>query len=66
MPMHVDMSDNQMFENGPAPRLLNGYEVDSISNFHLCGAGTFPGGAVTGIPRRNAANQILRQISPSS
>jgi len=60
------MSYGQMFENRPAPGLLNGYEVDSISNLFLCGAGTFPGGGVSGIPGRNTANQILKKLSSSS
>ena len=64
--MHADMSYSQMFENRPAPGLLNGYEVDSISNLFLCGAGTFPGGGVSGIPGRNAANQILKKLSSTS
>lgn len=61
--MHVDMLFEQMFDNRPASGLLNGYEVRSIPNLFLCGAGTFPGGGVSGIPGRNAALQVLRQMN---
>jgi len=60
--MHVDMKFDQMFDNRPAPGLLNGYEVASIPNLFLCGAGTFPGGGVSGIPGRNSALQIIEKL----
>ena len=33
-----------------------------IRNLYLCGAGAHPGGGVTGIPGRNAAREILRDV----
>ena len=33
-----------------------------IRNFYLCGAGTHPGGEVTGAPGHNAARAILRDL----
>jgi len=64
--MHADMRFDQMFENRPVAGLLNGYEVAAIPNLFLCGAGTFPGGGVSGIPGRNAAIQILNKIKQQS
>lgn len=64
--MHVDMNFEQMFEHRPSSRLLNGYEVNSVENLFLCGAGTFPGGGVSGIPGRNAAMQIMAKLSKTS
>jgi phytoene dehydrogenase-like protein len=31
-----------------------------LSSLYLCGAGTHPGGGVTGAPGYNAAHQVLR------
>ncbi|HEV8502353.1 MAG TPA: NAD(P)/FAD-dependent oxidoreductase [Casimicrobiaceae bacterium] len=33
-----------------------------VSNLYLCGSGAHPGGGVTGIPGRNAAREILRDV----
>ena len=33
-----------------------------IPNLYLCGSGAHPGGGVTGIPGRNAAREILRDV----
>jgi phytoene dehydrogenase-like protein len=33
-----------------------------IAGLYLCGAGTHPGGIATGIPGRNAAREILRDL----
>jgi phytoene dehydrogenase-like protein len=30
----------------------------------MCGAGTHPGGGVTGAPGHNAAREILRDVNP--
>jgi phytoene dehydrogenase-like protein len=61
--MHADMKFEQMFDSRPSQGLLDGYEVAAVPNLYLCGAGTFPGGGVSGIPGRNAALQILSNIS---
>ncbi len=60
--VHADMVFDQMFASRPVQGLLNGYEVAPISNLFLCGAGTFPGGGVSGIPGRNAAIQIIEKL----
>lgn len=60
--MHADMTLDQMFDLRPAKGLLDGYQVVSIPGLYLCGAGTHPGGAVSGIPGRNAAMQILERM----
>jgi phytoene dehydrogenase-like protein len=33
-----------------------------IENLYLCGAGTHPGGGVTGAPGYNAAREILKDL----
>ncbi len=33
-----------------------------VKNLYLCGSGAHPGGGVTGIPGRNAAREILRDV----
>jgi phytoene dehydrogenase-like protein len=33
-----------------------------VANLYLCGSGAHPGGGVTGIPGRNAAREILRDV----
>jgi phytoene dehydrogenase-like protein len=37
-----------------------------IENLYLCGAGTHPGGGVTGAPGHNAAREILKDWKKSS
>jgi phytoene dehydrogenase-like protein len=37
-----------------------------LPNLYLCGAGAHPGGGVTGLPGRNAAVEILRDLKPGS
>jgi phytoene dehydrogenase-like protein len=55
---HGDISLEQMFFMRPLPRWAH-YKTP-ISNLFLCGAGTHPGGGVTGAPGYNAAHVILR------
>jgi phytoene dehydrogenase-like protein len=45
-------------------RPLAGYSQyrTPIGNLYLCGAGTHPGGGVTGAPGFNAAREILRDL----
>src|SRR6185437_13070585 len=40
----------------------DGYRTP-IDGLYLCGAGTHPGGAVTGAPGRNAAHAVLADLS---
>ena len=55
---HGDISLEQMFFMRPLPRWAH-YKTP-IENLWLCGAGTHPGGGVTGAPGYNAAHAILR------
>ena len=52
---HLDMVAGQMFSD----RL--GYETP-IEGLYLCGAGTHPGGEVTGAPGHNAAVAVLAAL----
>lgn len=55
---HLDITSAQIFSNRPS-NLFNGYRTP-IENLYLCGAGTHPGGEVTGAPGHNAAHEVLR------
>ena len=55
---HLDITAAQTFANRPGV-LASGYR-SSIDGLYLCGAGTHPGGEVTGAPGHNAARAILR------
>ena len=55
---HLDITAAQTFSNRPGV-LASGYR-SSIDGLYLCGAGTHPGGEVTGAPGHNAARAILR------
>ncbi|MGI9232459.1 MAG: phytoene desaturase family protein [Woeseiaceae bacterium] len=56
---HGDISLEQLFFMRPLPRWSQ-YETP-IAGLFLCGAGTHPGGGVTGAPGYNAAHRILRR-----
>jgi beta-carotene ketolase (CrtO type) len=51
------MSLDQLLSNRPSPS-LSGYRTP-IGGLFLTGAGTHPGGGVTGLPGRNAAAVVL-------
>ncbi|MBM79946.1 MAG: amine oxidase [Planctomycetaceae bacterium] len=57
---HLDMIPNQLLSERP----LNGWSDygTPIDGLYLCGAGTHPGGEVTGAPGHNAAEVILKSI----
>ncbi len=55
---HGDLSLEQMFFMRPLPRWAH-YKTP-IERLFLCGAGTHPGGGVTGAPGYNAAHAILK------
>jgi len=57
---HGDISLQQMFFMRPLPKWAH-YQTP-IDGLYLCGAGTHPGGGVTGAPGYNAAHAILRSI----
>jgi beta-carotene ketolase (CrtO type) len=56
-PNHVEMSLDQLLSLRPSPS-LSGYRTP-IGGLFLTGAGTHPGGGVTGIPGRNTAAVVL-------
>ncbi|MDP6714794.1 MAG: NAD(P)/FAD-dependent oxidoreductase [SAR202 cluster bacterium] len=53
---HGDVIPQQMLTNRFSYRT-------PIRNFYLCGAGTHPGGEVTGAPGHNAAHAILKDLA---
>lgn len=53
---HLDMVASQMFSERP------GYQTP-IAGLYLCGAGTHPGGEVTGAPGHNAARAVLQALA---
>ncbi|HEX9473840.1 MAG TPA: NAD(P)/FAD-dependent oxidoreductase [Steroidobacteraceae bacterium] len=55
---HGDLSLAQMFHMRPLPDCSQ-YRTP-IRGLYLCGAGTHPGGGVTGAPGHNAAHMILK------
>ena len=55
---HLDMTAEQLLAGRPN-RQLSGYRTP-IDGLYLCGAGTHPGGEVTGAPGHNAAKVVLR------
>jgi len=59
--MHGAMSLDQLWSARPV--LGHGDYRAPISGLYMCGAGTHPGGGVTGAPGHNAANEILADRS---
>ena len=43
---------------------MAGYRTP-VDNLYLCGAGTHPGGEVTGAPGHNAAHAVLQRLGAS-
>jgi len=58
--MHGALSLDQMFSARPV--LGHGDYRTPIPGLYQCGAGTHPGGGVTGAPGHNAAREILRDL----
>jgi len=56
--MHGVLSLDQMFS--ARPLLGHGNYRAPVKGLYMCGAGTHPGGGVTGAPGHNAAQEILR------
>lgn len=61
---HIDMTLEQMIFFRPLPELAN-YETP-IKGLYLTGAGTHPGGSISGMPGRNCARVFLRGQHPIS
>ena len=57
---HGSLGLDQLFN--ARPLLGQGNYRGALSNLYLCGSGTHPGGGVTGLPGRNAAREILRDL----
>ncbi|MGH7128720.1 MAG: phytoene desaturase family protein, partial [Planctomycetaceae bacterium] len=55
---HGDLSLEQLFFMRPVPGFAH-YSTP-VAGLYLCGAGTHPGGGVTGAPGYNAAYRILK------
>jgi phytoene dehydrogenase-like protein len=60
--MHGAMSIDQLW--GARPILGNAAYRAPIPGLYMCGAGTHPGGGVTGAPGHNAAREILADRKP--
>jgi phytoene dehydrogenase-like protein len=58
---HVPMTMEYAFDARPS-HATDGYRTP-VDGLYLCGAGTHPGGAVTGAPGRNAAHAVLADLS---
>jgi phytoene dehydrogenase-like protein len=57
---HGTMSIDQLFSARP---ILGHADYRApVKNLYLCGAGTHPGGGVSGMPGHNAAREILRDV----
>jgi beta-carotene ketolase (CrtO type) len=59
---HIDMTLEQMLCFRPLPELAN-YKTP-IDNLYLTGAGTHPGGSISGLPGRNCARVFLHNEQP--
>ena len=57
---HGALGADQMFS--ARPLLGQGHYRGAFAQLYLCGSGTHPGGGVTGLPGRNAAREILRDL----
>jgi phytoene dehydrogenase-like protein len=56
-PNHGEVTLDQIFHMRPVPGYAR-YRTP-VDGFYMCGAGTHPGGGVTGLPGHNAAREIL-------
>ena len=57
---HGALSLDQLFSARPV--LGNGHYRGPLKGLYMCGAGTHPGGGVTGVPGHNCAREILRDL----
>ena len=61
---HLDMTLDQMIFLRPLPEIAN--YTTPIENLYLTGAGTHPGGSISGMPGRNCARVFLNRQQPLS
>ena len=59
-PNHVEMSIDQLMNMRPSPS-LSGYTTP-VEGLFLTGAGTHPGGGITGVPGRNSAHVVMSAL----
>jgi beta-carotene ketolase (CrtO type) len=59
---HIDMTLDQMIFFRPLPEIAN-YKTP-IEDLYLTGAGTHPGGSISGMPGRNCARVFLQKKQP--
>ena len=59
---HLDMTLDQMIFLRPLPEIAN--YTTPVKNLYLTGAGTHPGGSISGMPGRNCARVFLQQQQP--
>ncbi len=59
---HIDMTLDQMIFFRPLPEIAN-YKTP-IEHLYLTGAGTHPGGSISGMPGRNCARVFLQHKQP--
>ena len=59
---HIDMTLDQMVFFRPLPEIAN--YTTPIEGLYLTGAGTHPGGSISGMPGRNCARVFLQQQQP--
>lgn len=57
---HGDSLPSNMFSFRPVPG-ASGYRTP-VKGLYLCGAGSWPGGSISGVPGRNAAQTALRDL----
>lgn len=58
----MDMTLDQMVFFRPLPEIAN--YTTPIDGLYLTGAGTHPGGSISGMPGRNCARVFLQQQQP--
>ena len=59
---HLDMTLDQMIFLRPLPEIAN--YTTPVANLYLTGAGTHPGGSISGMPGRNCARVFLQRQQP--
>jgi phytoene dehydrogenase-like protein len=60
--MHGALSIDQLFAARPV--LGHGDYRSPVPGLYMCGAGTHPGGGVSGLPGHNAAREMLKDLRP--
>lgn len=61
-PLHGEPTLDQFFAFRPLLGWARYRAPPGLDGLYLCGAGTHPGGGVTGVPGRNASREVLRDL----